>query len=171
MPNTEQSIMESGGVPEIELEVEVAGMTKYPVDPTLSVPEMAADAKKTGDAIQAANNAIADILLDIKALKEQTGEDIPLDESGEKSIAEAVGEIEESISGLAGDVLGKIYPVGAVYVTTAESLPAELSAIGTWAEFAMPMTHGDMRRGVRNWNVPEETPFEFGTLHFWMRTE
>lgn len=170
MPNTEQSIMETGGVPEIEVELEVSGMTKYPVDRTLSVPEMAADAKATGDAIREADEAIADVLLDIQNLQDRTGDNIPLNAGGEKTIAEAVGEIVESISGMSVDVLEKIYPVGAVYVTTAANMPAELVAIGTWAEFAIPMTHGDMRRGVRNWNVPEEIPFEFGTLHFWMRT-
>lgn len=51
MPNTEQSINETGGIPEIEVEMEVSGMTQTSVDKTLTIPGMAADAKATGDAI------------------------------------------------------------------------------------------------------------------------
>ena len=62
MPNTEQSIEETGGVPEIELDVEVYGMVNYPTDKTLSIPDMPADAKKTGEEIANLAAEIANIV-------------------------------------------------------------------------------------------------------------
>lgn len=61
MPNTEQSIEETGGVPEIELEVEVFGMVQTATDKSLTIPDMAADAKATGE-------AIANLAADVAAL-------------------------------------------------------------------------------------------------------
>ena len=58
MPNTEQSIENTGGVPVIEQEMLVSGMTMYPTDKTLTVAEMPADAKETGE-------ALADLAADI----------------------------------------------------------------------------------------------------------
>lgn len=62
MPNTEQSIEETGGVPEIELDVEVYGMVNYPTDKTLSIPDMPADSKKTGEEIANLAAEIAGII-------------------------------------------------------------------------------------------------------------
>lgn len=59
--NVQDSIESTGGIPEITLAVEVSGMTQYPVDKTLSIPDMAADAKEVGDAITTLQSAIADI--------------------------------------------------------------------------------------------------------------
>ena len=61
MPNTEQSIEETGGVPEIEMEVEVFGMVQYPTDKTLSQADMAADAKAVGEAIGNVEASVADL--------------------------------------------------------------------------------------------------------------
>jgi len=62
--NVAGSIEETGGIPEIELEVEVSGMTQYPVDKTLSIPDMAADAKEVGDKIDILQAAIASVVGD-----------------------------------------------------------------------------------------------------------
>lgn len=50
--NTPASIDE--GIPEVSFEVEVSNVIQTPVDDTLSIEGMAADAKATGDAIDAA---------------------------------------------------------------------------------------------------------------------
>ena len=93
MPNTEQSIQETGGIPEIELEMEVSGMTMTPVDKTLSVENMAADAKATGDAIADMNVELSGIMDDIEGIQEWTGEDIPINTDNEApSIADAVAD-------------------------------------------------------------------------------
>lgn len=126
MPNTEQSIEETGGVPEIELEVEVFGMTQAAVDKTLSIPDMAADAKAVGDALSDIESAVADIF-------------------------------------------SNMYPVGSVYITSAETLPQVISTIGTWEEIAMPLRLTDIRNGSRTYIEPEEG-FVPGNLHLWMRT-
>ena len=59
--NVQNSIEETGGIPVIQMGVSVSGMTQYPVDKTLSVPDMAADAKEVGDAIADLQSAISDI--------------------------------------------------------------------------------------------------------------
>ena len=64
MPNTEQSIAETGGVPEITLEVEVFGMTQTPTDKTLTIPDMPADAKTVGDKVDELEEKIEEVLLD-----------------------------------------------------------------------------------------------------------
>ena len=46
------------GIPEVTFEVEVSNVVQTPVDDTLSIAGMAADAKATGDAIDAAKNEL-----------------------------------------------------------------------------------------------------------------
>lgn len=98
MPTEEsiaQSIEEMGGIPIVEMDVEVYGMTAYPVDKTLSVSGMAADAKKTGDEITNLQSAVQDNAEDIAALENLTGEDIPLNtENNAPMIADAVEAIQ-----------------------------------------------------------------------------
>ena len=57
MADTENSI-ETEGIPEIVLQVEVMDTVQAPVDPTLSIEGQAADAKATGDAISGLSAAI-----------------------------------------------------------------------------------------------------------------
>ena len=113
-------------MPEIELEVEVFGMTQAAVDKTLSIPDMAADAKAVGD---------------------------------------ATADIESAVA----DHFSNMYPVGSVYITSAETLPQVISTIGTWEEIAMPLRLTDIRNGSRTYIEPEEG-FVPGNLHLWMRT-
>lgn len=54
--NTPSSI--DDGIPEVSFQVEVAETVQAPIDPTLSIEGMAADAKATGDAIQAAQETL-----------------------------------------------------------------------------------------------------------------
>ena len=52
--NTPASI--DDGIPEVSFTLEVSNTVQAPVDPTLSIEGVAADAKATGDAIQAAKD-------------------------------------------------------------------------------------------------------------------
>ena len=65
MPN-EQSVQESiestGGIPVIEVSMQVSGMTQTPVDKTLSIADMAADAKEVGDRFDIVEAAISGIV-------------------------------------------------------------------------------------------------------------
>lgn len=64
--SVEQSILGLGGIPEVEMAVSVSGMTQYPVDKTLAIEDMAADAKATGEAIINLQGDIADLESEIQ---------------------------------------------------------------------------------------------------------
>lgn len=159
MPNTEQSIEETGGVPVVEVEMEVSGMTQTAVDKTLSIADMAADAKATGDAIDQVAGDVADLAADVADIEQWTGEDIPLNtEDDAPTIAEAFANILENL-----------YPVGSLYVTAANALPAVISAAGTWKEIAVPLTWNDLKKGTRSY-IETDNTFQPGNLRFWLRT-
>ena len=119
MADTDNSI-ETQGIPEITLTLEVLDTVQAPVDATLSVSGEAADAKATGDAIAALQTTM-------------------------------------------NAAIAALFPVGAIYVSTSSTAPA---FYGTWVEFTMPMTHGDIKDGMRSYADGTGT----GTLHFWRRT-
>lgn len=171
MPNTEQSINETGGVPEIEMEMEVSGMTQAAVDKTLSIADMAADAKATGDAIQAVAEDLSDLAADVSDIEEWTGEDLNVN-SDEQSptIAEAITSIVETINGLSEQILAAVFPVGSVYTSTAGTMPEAIAAIGTWTEIRVPLRWNDMKNGTRTFEVVE-AGFTPGELRMWLRTE
>lgn len=133
--NTPNSIDE--GIPEVNFEVEVANVVQTPVDPTLTIEGMAADAKATGDAIDAAK----------------------------AELQEEIDAIDTDVSG----VYGRIFPVGAVYVSTSATAPTFGEETWEWTEIMIPATWGDLEDGTRSYRaiVSGDTP---GTLHMWLRT-
>ena len=92
-PNTEGSIQESGGVPVLNMTVSASQTVQAPVDPTLSISEMAADAKATGDAINNLGTLLEQEISDLSAdvvLKSMI--DATLTQEGEVADAKATGE-------------------------------------------------------------------------------
>ena len=134
-PNTPNSI--DDGIPEVNFTLEVSNVVQAPIDPTLTIEGMAADAKATGDAINAAK---AELQEEIDAL--DTGVD---------------------------SVPGRLFPVGAIYVSTSSSAPTFGGSTWTWQEIMIPTTWGDLEDGSRSYRA-KETGDTTGTLHFWLRT-
>lgn len=161
MPDTENSLVETSGIPEIEQEIEICGVIQAPVDSTLSIPEQAADAKATGDwisAVEAAAEAAETALrIRVSAIEAWTGENLFVNSQSDETIAEAIAALKEA-------VLGDIFPVGSVITTTTAEPP---SFSGTWSEIVMPLTWNDIRTGSRSFEAGAGT----GNLHFWERTE
>lgn len=132
--NTQESI--DDGIPEVTFTVEASSVVQAPVDDTLSIAGAAADAKATGDAIDAAK---AELELEIDA-------------------------IETSVAG----VIGSLFPVGSLYVSTSSSAPTFGGENWNWQEIMLPVTQGDLIDGARNYaaKTSGDTP---GNLHFWLR--
>lgn len=183
MPNTEESIQQTGGVPDVEMEVEIFGMIQQPTDKTLKVAEMPADAKATGDALDTLRDDLTDAMADIGVITEWTGENIPVSsDGGAKTIAQVAAELQaktgasipmnaeagaQTIEAAIRAVYTNLYPVGSLYVTAANAMPAALTEIGTWLEVLLPMTWGDMHYGQRSYVARESAAA--GNLHFWVR--
>lgn len=158
---TEQSVQDSingtGGIPVITMSMEVSGMTQTAVDKTLSITDMAADAKATGDAIAEVSDSLADLAADVSGIEEWTGEDIKVDSSsGAQTIAEA-------IAGVTSDS----YPVGSIYMTASAETP---TFVGTWVEIAITATWSQLKTGKRDY-AELASGDTGGTVHFWLRTE
>jgi len=184
MPNTEESIQQTGGVPDVEMEVEIWGMVQQPTDKTLSIENMPADAKAVGDALESVTEDLSDTMTDVSGILEWTGENIPVNSgSGAESVASVIAEIlgwngsnipvssavgAPSIVTAINAVYTNLYPVGSLYVTAANVLPMVLTDIGTWTEILMPMTWGDIEGGQRSYVAKDQSAA--GSLHFWMRT-
>ena len=64
MPNTESSIQDTG-IPQISFTVSAAETVQAPIDDTLSIEGMAADAKATGDAINEVAGDLSDLAADV----------------------------------------------------------------------------------------------------------
>lgn len=126
-----QSIEEMGGIPIVEMDVEVYGMTAYPVDKSLSISDMAADSKVTGDEITNLQGAILDNAEEIADIKLWTGEDIPLNtNTSAPTIADAVEAIQEWT---ASDIPASSDP-------GANSIAEELEGVKTRTAADIPMS-------------------------------
>ena len=143
--NTPESI--DNGVPEVSFTLGVSQIQQTPVDTTLSISGMAADAKATGDAIALAAQNAANALAAAKT--------------------ELEGEIEAIDTGV-DSVPGKLFPVGSIYVSTSATAPTFGGDNWRWQEIMLPVTQGDLMDGSRSYAAKAEgdTP---GTLHFWLR--
>lgn len=124
------------GIPEVSFTLQVSEVVQAPIDDTLSIEGMAADAKATGDAI-----------------------------------AEAKADLQEEIDAIetdVDDVIGELFPVGSIYISTSSTAPAFGGANWRWQEIMIPVTQGDLIDGSRSYADKEEgdTP---GTIHFWRR--
>ena len=134
------------GIPEVTFDVEVSNVVQTPVDNTLSIAGMAADAKATGDAINSA--------------KDELNEGI---DNAKNELQEEIDAIDTDVSG----VYGRMFPVGSIYVSTSATAPTFGESNWNWQEILMPVTYGDLMSGARDYTaVGEETP---GTVHFWLR--
>jgi hypothetical protein len=143
--NTPASI--DDGIPEVSFTVEVAQVVQAPIDPTLKIQGMAADAKATGDAIDKVAEDAADAL-----------------DAAVNALQEEIDEIDSGVD----SVTGKLFPVGAIYVSTSATAPTFGGTNWRWQEIILPVTQGDLMDGTRSYAAKAEgdTP---GTLHFWMR--
>lgn len=130
-------------VPVITQTLEVGGMIQTPVDDTLSIEDMAADAKATGDRIAAVASDLADFQTDyaddmnreassgmtpgvlprLTALEGRTGEDINI------SSAASAGTIAEVVADVSGTVASHTQRLTALEQKTGSDIP-ESSATG-----------------------------------------
>ena len=89
--------------------------------------------------------------------------DTTLSISGEAADAKATGDAISALQTTLEAAIAALFPVGAIYVSTSSSAP---DFFGTWTEFVMPATWGDIEDGMRSYTNGTGT----GNLHFWRRT-
>ena len=119
MPETENSIVNTGGVPQALLNVEGNGIVQTPVDATLSIENMAADAKATGEAIQGVQSQIDTI--------NETLEADYVKLSAQEMTAEQQRQVQANLG-----IIDLIYPVGSVFICTTGVNPNSQFANTTW---------------------------------------
>lgn len=119
MPDTENSIVNTGGVPQALLNVEGNGIVQTPVDATLSIENMAADAKATGEAIQGVQDQIDRINETLEA------------DYVKLSAQEMTKVQKEQVQANLG-IIDLIYPVGSVFICATGVNPNAQFANTTW---------------------------------------
>jgi hypothetical protein len=82
---------------------------------------------------------------------------------GQAADAKATGDAINTAKTQLQAAIAALFPVGSVYVSINDTAPA---FYGTWKEFTMPATWGDIEDGMRSYSDGTGT----GTLHFWRRT-
>ena len=154
--DVQASIEEMGGIPLIEMEVQVSGMTAYPTDKTLSIVDMPADAAAVGEALNDVQGAVSDNATAIGQIEAWTADDIPMTSEPESpSVADAIGSI-----------ISDSYPVGTIYMTASSAAP---SFVGTWVEVAITATWTQILTGKHDYRMLDSGETG-GTVHFWLRT-
>lgn len=167
-PNTDESIQETGGVPVLHMTVSPSQNVQTPVDKTLSISEMAADAKATGDAINNLGSALEEEIAELAAdVIPKSWIDSTLTHEGQVAESKAVGDAISEILAAIASLTNMTFPVGSIYMTTAENVPVTLG--GTWVEILMPVTWNDLKKGSRTYAELGENPPE-RTVHFFLRT-
>lgn len=89
--------------------------------------------------------------------------DDTLSVEGQAADAHAVGVALANIQTTLTAAIAGLFPIGSVYGSTATTAPA---FYGTWTEFQIPATWGDLEDGNRSYTDGEGE----GNLHFWRRT-
>ena len=89
--------------------------------------------------------------------------DATLTIEGEAADAKATGDAISALQTTLTAAIAALFPIGSVYCSTSSTAPA---FYGTWVEFKMPATWGDLEDGMRSYSDGAGT----GNLHFWRRT-
>lgn len=89
--------------------------------------------------------------------------DATLSIQGQAADAHAVGVALSNLQATLTAAIAGLFPIGSVYGSTATTAPA---FYGTWTEFQIPATWGDLEDGNRSYSDGEGE----GNLHFWRRT-
>lgn len=112
-------------------------------------------------------DGIPEITLELEVMATvQAPVDSSLSIQGQAADAAAVGAALTQIQTNFNTAIATLFPIGAVVTTLTETAPV---FYGTWVEILIPLTHGDIEDGTRDYADLEEgqTP---GTLHYWRRT-
>ena len=132
----------------------------------------------TGNSIE--EQGIPEITLQLRVMETvQAPIDPTLTIEGEAADAKATGDaiaaartaLQEEIDTLGGNIttlIGLLFPVGCIYVSTSASAPTFGGTNWNWQEIMIPATWGDVLHGARSYQAKGsgDTP---GTVHFWLR--